>query len=195
VVLFQVYFNILWNVKEEFMGWWQIMNEEECGTSQDMLMISTSPFTSTDTSTKTIYFCRYFRHCYIFLRSDFLRLWSLDGKYNHWRDFSHIIIEQGCDNKTENRGNHIYGVAQGHTKKATSISVIGLPRVKVLSQHLPGGPEKEQKALRQDLPGFEPGTSKMQVNICRVKPECSVTWLEVEHYYIGEGRQNMYSKY
>ena len=85
--------------------------------------------------------------------------------------------------------------SQGHTKKATSIFGIGLTRVKVLSHHLLGGPEKEQKALRQGLPGFESGTSKMQVNICRVKPECSVTWLEVEHYYIGEGRQNMYSKY
>jgi hypothetical protein len=46
-----------------------------------------------------------------------------------------------------------------------SIFGIGLPSVKVLSQHLPRGSEKEQKALRQDLPGFEPGTSKMQVNI------------------------------
>jgi hypothetical protein len=85
--------------------------------------------------------------------------------------------------------------AQGQIKKAMSIFGIGLPRVKVLSHYLPGRPEKEQKALRQDLPRFEPGTSKMQVNICRVKPECSVTWLEVEHYYIGEGRQNMYIKY
>jgi hypothetical protein len=77
------------------------------------------------------------------------------------------------------------GFAQVHTKKATSIFGICLPRVKVLSQHLPGGPEKEQKALRQDLPGFESGTSKLQVNICRVMPVCSVTWLEEEHYYIG----------
>jgi len=87
------------------------------------------------------------------------------------------------------------GFAKGHTKEARCIFGIDLPRVKVLSQHLPGGPEKEQKALIQDLPGFEPGTSKMQVIICRVMPECSVTWLEIEHYYIGEGRQNMYSKY
>jgi hypothetical protein len=46
------------------------------------------------------------------------------------------------------------GFAQGHVKKATSIFGIGLPRVKVLSHHLPGGCEKEQKALRQYLPGF-----------------------------------------
>jgi hypothetical protein len=52
------------------------------------------------------------------------------------------------------------GFAQGHTKKAKSIFGIVLPRVKVLSHHLPGGPVKEQKALRQDLPGFELGTSK-----------------------------------
>jgi len=77
------------------------------------------------------------------------------------------------------------GFAQGYTKEARSIFGIDLPRVKVLSQHLPGGPEKEQKALRQDPPGFEPGISKMQVNICKVTPECSVTWLEVQHYYIG----------
>ena len=51
--------------------------------SQDMIMISTSPFSSTDTSSKTIYFCQYFRHYYIFLRLDFLRLWSLDGVNNH----------------------------------------------------------------------------------------------------------------
>lgn len=92
VIMFQAYFNMFWNVKEEFIGWWQSMNWEECGTSQGILMISTSPISSSDTSSKTTNFCQYFRHYCIFLRLDFLRLWSLDGVNNHWRDFSHIII-------------------------------------------------------------------------------------------------------
>ena len=52
MVLFKLYFDRFCDAKEEFMGWWQIMNQEECGTSQDMLMISSSPFTSTDTSSR-----------------------------------------------------------------------------------------------------------------------------------------------
>jgi hypothetical protein len=79
------------------------------------------------------------------------------------------------------------GLAQGHTKKAMNILGICLPRVKVLSQHLPGGTEKK-KALIENLPRFEPGTSQMQVNICTAIPACSVTWFEVQHYYIGVGR-------
>jgi len=58
------------------------MNQEECGTSQDILMISTSPFSSTDTFSKHIYFCQYFRYYYNFHRLNFLRLWSLDGVNN-----------------------------------------------------------------------------------------------------------------
>jgi hypothetical protein len=104
-------------------------------------------------------------------------------------------LSRGVQTKQKNPETTYSGFTYRHTKKAmtTVFSKFVFQGLNYyISTYLEG---LRKKAVGQDPPGFEPSTSQMQFNICTAMPACSVTRFEVECYYIGEGRWNMYSKY